>query len=81
MAPSARDAMDFDSLSYTAEFVGLGAIMLICGLLAGLRERRERRRLDLDRISAVPWGFISALCSMLAIITLSTAAKFYFAGT
>ncbi|GEN98823.1 hypothetical protein NSE01_06560 [Novosphingobium sediminis] len=72
--------MDLDSLSTFSEFASVGAFALICGVLAGLRERRERRRRDLDRISAVPWQFISALCSMLAIICLATAAKVYFAG-
>ncbi len=72
--------MDFDSLSLMTEFAGVGAVALACGLLAGLRERGERRRRDLDRISAVPWRSISALCSMLAIICLATAAKLYFAG-
>ncbi len=70
--------MDFDSLSYTAQFAGAGVIALSVGLLAGLRERRERRRRNLDRISAVPWGFISALFSMLAIILLATAVKTWF---
>lgn len=71
--------MDIDSLSTMTEFASIGAVALVCGLFAGLRERGERRRRDLDRISAVPWQFISALCSMLAIICLATAAKLYFA--
>ena len=72
--------MDFDSLSYTTEFAASGGIALVVGLLAGLRERRERRRRDLDRISTVPWGLLSALFSLLAIILIATAAKTWFAG-
>ena len=70
--------MDFDSLSYTAEFAATGAAALVIGLLAGLRERHERRRRDLDRISPVPWGMISALFSLLAIILIATAARTWF---
>ncbi len=72
--------MDLDSLSYMSEFAGIGAAMLAFGIFAGLRERGERRRRDLDRISTVPWGLLSVLSSILAIIALSTAAKLYFAG-
>lgn len=72
--------MDFDSLSYMTGFASVGAVALMCGLVAGQRERGERRRRDLDRISAIPWQLISAICSMLAIICLATAAKLYFAG-
>lgn len=72
--------MDLDSLSTMTGFASVGAMALAVGLFAGLRERGERRRRDLDRISAVPWRSISALFSMLAIICLSTAAKLYFAG-
>ena len=71
--------MDFDSLSYTADFASAGVIALAFGLLAGLRERRERRRRDLDRISTVPWGLLSALFSLLAIILIATAVKTWFA--
>jgi hypothetical protein len=70
--------MDFDSLSYTVEFAAAGIAALVIGLLAGLRERSERRRLDLDRISPVPWGLISALFSLLAIILIATAARAWF---
>jgi multisubunit Na+/H+ antiporter MnhB subunit len=72
--------MDFDTLSYTAEFAATGLVALVIGVLAGLRDRRERRRRDLDRISTVPWGLLSALFSLFAIILLATAAKTWFAG-
>jgi hypothetical protein len=70
--------MDFDSLSYTAEFAAMGCGALVIGLLTGLRERRERRRVDLDRISPVPWGLVSALFSLLAIILIATSARAWF---
>lgn len=70
--------MDFDTLSYTTEFAATGVLALVIGLLAGLRERRERRRRDLDRISTVPWGLLSVLFSLLAIILIATAAKTWF---
>ncbi|WP_421846244.1 hypothetical protein [Novosphingobium sp.] len=70
--------MDLDSLSYTTEFAATGLLALAVGMVAGLRERRERRRPNLDRISTVPWGLISALFSLLAIILIATAAKAWF---
>lgn len=72
--------MDFDSLSTLSEFVATGIAALVCAIGSGLCERRERRRRDLDRISTMPWGLISVLSTILAIITLATAAKLYLAG-
>jgi hypothetical protein len=45
-----------------------------------MRERSDRRRRNLDRVSIVSWGLLSVLFSMLAIILFATAAKFYFAA-
>lgn len=70
--------MDFETLSYPGLFAASGATMLAGALLAGLSERRERRRRDLDRISTMPWGLVSVLLSMLAIILLATAARAWF---
>lgn len=71
--------MDFDSIGYFAAFAGSGGLAGLVALLAALGERRQRRRRDLDRISVIPWGLISALFSMLAIMLIATAAKFWFA--
>ncbi|OYU35816.1 hypothetical protein [Novosphingobium sp. PASSN1] len=71
--------MDLDSLSYFAAFAGSGGFAALIALLAALRDRSQRRRRDLDRISVVPWGLISALFSMLAIMLIATAAKIWFA--
>ena len=70
--------MDFEGLSYPGRFAVIGAMVLIAAILAGLGERRERRRRDLDRISTMPWGLISVLLSLLGIILLSTAARAWF---
>ena len=70
--------MDFDSLSYTTVFAACGGGALLLGLLAGLGERCERHRHNLDRVSTVPWGFLSALFMMMAIILFATAAKAWF---
>ena len=80
MHPPVRNAMDFDSISPALPFAAAGAAAMAVALFAGVHERRERRRRDLDRISAVPWALISVLASMLAIILLATAAKSYFAA-
>ena len=78
--PPVRNAMDFDSITPAMQFAAAGAAAMVVALFAGVHERRERRRRDLDRISAVPWALISVLASMLAIILLATAAKSYFAA-
>ena len=70
--------MDFDSISTFGSFAGAGGIALAASLFAALRERRDRRRTNLDEISLVSWRLLSALFSMLAIILLATAAKVYF---
>jgi hypothetical protein len=72
--------MDFDSFSYPMAFGTTGLVALVIGLLAGFGERRERRRRNLDRISTVPWGLLSVLFLLLAIILIATAAKTWFAG-
>jgi len=74
------DMMDFDSISYFAAFAGTGTIVLVAALVAMLRERAQRQRRDLDRVSLVPWGLLSVLFLLLAIILLATAAKVYFAA-
>lgn len=70
--------MDIDSLSFFARFAGAGVLALLVAVLTALRERRDRRRHDLDRVSLVSWSLLSVLFSMLAIILLATAAKLYF---
>ena len=70
--------MDIDSVSYFAAFAGAGALAVIVALFATLRERTDRRRHNLDRVSLVSWGLMSVLFSMLAIMLFATAAKFYF---
>jgi hypothetical protein len=71
--------MDTESVSYFAAFVGAGILALAAAMLASLRDRSDRRRRDLDRVSLVSWGLLSVLFSMLAIMLFATAAKFYFA--
>jgi hypothetical protein len=70
--------MDTDSVSVFAAFLGAGLLALAAALLSALRDRSDRRRHDLDRISLVSWGLLSVLFTMLAIILLATAAKLYF---
>ena len=74
------DMMDLDSVSYFTGFAGAGTTALIVALFAMLRERGQRRRRDLDRVSLVPWGLLSVLLLLLAIILLATAAKVWFAS-
>ena len=71
--------MDIDSVSYFAGFAGAGGLALVAALFAIWRERRDRRRSNLDRVSLVSWHLLSVLFSMMAIILLAKAAKFYFA--
>jgi len=70
--------MDIDSISYFGAFAASGALAALIALFAALRDRSQRRRRDLDRISPISWGLFSALFSMLAIMLLATAAKIYF---
>ena len=74
--------MDFDTVTTFGNtfggFAGAGGIALVASLFAALRERRDRRRANLDQISLFSWRLLSALFSMLAIILLATAAKVYF---
>jgi multisubunit Na+/H+ antiporter MnhB subunit len=70
--------MEFNSVSYFAAFAGTGATAVVAALFAMLRERAQRRRRDLDRVSLVPWGLLSVLFLLLAIILLATAAKIAF---
>ena len=71
--------MDTASVSYFSAFAGAGGLALTAALLAALRDRSQRRRRDLDRISLIPWGLLSVLFTMLAVMLFATAAKFYFA--
>jgi hypothetical protein len=51
-------------------------IAVLCALLsafAALRDYRQRHRRDLDRISPVPWGFLSVLSLFVAIASFATA--------
>jgi len=70
--------MDIESVSYFVAFSGAGVLSFAAALFATLRERSDRRRHNLDRVSLVSWGLISVLLLMLGIILLATAAKFYF---
>jgi len=71
--------MDFDSISNFMAFAGGGALAMVAALLASLRERSDRLRRNLDRVSLISWGLMSVLFMMLAIMLFATAAKFYFA--
>lgn len=79
MPKSREDPVDFDTVSDFAAFASAGGLALGLALLAVWRERRDRGRAELDRVSLVSWNLLSVLFSMLAIILLATAAKFYFA--
>ncbi len=70
--------MDADSVSYFAAFAGAGGIAMAAALFAALRDRSQRRRRNLDRVSLVSWGLMSVLFTMLAVMLFATAAKFYF---
>ena len=72
--------MDPESTSYVTLFGAVGALAIAVAFLAGVRERRERHRRDLDRISTVPWRLVSVLFSMLAIILTATAVRAWFAS-
>jgi len=70
--------MDFDDLSTFARFLSAGLVVLVLAVATTLADQLQRRRRNLDRISPVPWGFLSVIFSMLAVILLSTAAKTRF---
>lgn len=72
--------MDIDSVSYFAAFASAGGLALAVALIAIWREHSDRRRTNLDRVSLVSWHLLSVLFSMMAIILLATAGKFYFAA-
>lgn len=70
--------MDPDALTTFSGFAAAGSLALVAAVLTALRERRHQRRADLDQVSLVPWQFLSAVFSMLAVILLATAARLYF---
>ena len=70
--------MDLDGLSTFAGFLGAGLAVLVLAVATTIADKMQRSRRNLDRISPVPWGFLSVILSMLAIILLSTAAKILF---
>lgn len=70
--------MNLDALTAFDEFLGAGLAVLVLAAVATIADRMQSRRRDLDRISLVPWGFLSVIFSMLAVILLSTAAKTWF---
>jgi hypothetical protein len=70
--------MDIDGLSAFAGFLSAGLAVLVLAVATTIADRMQRGRRNLDRISPVPWGFISVILSMLAVILLSTAAKIWF---
>ncbi|WP_295527911.1 hypothetical protein [Novosphingobium sp. Chol11] len=70
--------MDFDDLSTFARFLSAGSAVMVLAVAAAIADRMQSRRRDLDRISTVPWGFLSVIFSMMAVILLSTAAKAWF---
>jgi hypothetical protein len=70
--------MDPDALNTFSGFAAAGSLALVAAVLTALRERRHQRRADLDQVSLVPWQFLSAVFSLLAVILLATAAKLYF---
>jgi hypothetical protein len=73
--------MDLEAPSYVTLFGAVGTLAFAVAFLAGVRERRERSRPDLDRISAVPWRLISVLFSMLAIMFVATAVRAWFTAS
>ena len=70
--------MEVDSVSYFAAFAASGALAIAAALIATLRDRSQHRRRNLDRVSLIPWGLLSVLFLMLAIMLFATAAKFWF---
>ncbi len=70
--------MDLDGLSTFAVFLGAGLAVLALAVGTTIADRLHSRRRNLDRISPVPWGFLSVMLSMLAVILLSAAANTWF---
>ena len=52
-----------------------GAGFLTLSLMAGLGERRRRRRTAIDAVGWVPWRDIAALTAFVGLVLLSVAAS------
>lgn len=53
-------------------WTGVGLALLVA-VIAGLGERRRKRRTDMDRIGLMPWPLIQILSILIALILTSLA--------
>ncbi|HEX8301572.1 hypothetical protein [Sphingomonas sp.] len=48
-------------------------VALLVVLIAGLGERRRKRRADMDRIGLMPWPLVQVLAILMALVLASVA--------
>ena len=57
-----------------------GGMLLLVAVLAGLGERRRRRRTRIDAVGCMPWTTLSVLSFMTALVLLAMAANGWLRG-
>jgi len=53
-------------------WTSVGAALLVA-VVAGLGERKRKRRIDMDRIGLMPWPLVQILAILMALILASVA--------
>ncbi|MEO6153659.1 MAG: hypothetical protein ABIT09_11280 [Croceibacterium sp.] len=68
-------------LASDATWIGvIGGGLLAISLLAGLGERRRRRRTQIDAVGCMPWATLSVLAFMTGLVLLAMAASGWLKG-
>lgn len=65
--------MDFDDLTTFDVLIAIAGVAMLISIFAAIMDRMQRRRRNLDRISIVAWGLISAMMLILSIGSLAAA--------
>lgn len=59
---------------------GAAGALLLISLVAGLGERRRRRRVHIDAVGWMPWANLSVLAFMTGLILLAVAVTGWLRG-
>lgn len=57
-------------------WTSVGAALLVA-VVAGLGERKRKRRIDMDRIGLIPWPLVQILAILMALILASVAINLH----
>lgn len=65
--------MDFADWTTFDVLLAIAGPAALISVIAAWQDHRQRRRRNLDRISAVPWSLISVLTAIVAVACFATA--------